>query len=77
MKNKQSKQMALFAILVGVGLPVVVRLVTSAGYVPTRDGLMVGTMGLGMVCIVGGLMAYRAAMAQNRKYQRGEYDTDG
>ena len=77
MKRTASQRWAIVAVVFGFGAPFATGLAKSAGYLPSREGLMAGMIGLGVVCILGGVIAYRMAMAQHRKYQRGEYDTDG
>ena len=73
------KSLRLFALLgpaLGLGCPIVIRLAKANGYVASYQGLLWGTVAMGVFCILGAFISYRMVRLQVEQ-DRKELGLDG
>ena len=75
-QTRWSRRLTFLGLGIGIGLPILMRLAVAEDLVPTRGTLSALAVGIGVLCILGGYLAYRAAADQVQE-DREEIGLDG
>ena len=64
MNSPPHRRLAVLGIAFGIGGPAVVRVAKANGYVASYQGLLWGTVAMGVFCILGAFISYRVVRRQ-------------